>query len=106
MNAAALVDDLRVQRGVELSVDGDDLCCRGPRGWHDPELLADLRAHKPELVRHLRQVDFCEVLGSTVLIRSHRLNGREVWIALSDEAATQILREEQNRDEPGPHSGT
>ena len=116
MTSEALLADLRV-RGVELSVEGDQLRCRGPRGWHNAELLAGLRLHKPELVHHLRgdtdrlvtsvldtvmDADFSEVMQTAVLVRSRLFGGREVWIALSDEAAAQILSEEQQRDEPRP----
>ena len=108
--------DLRV-RGVEVSVEGDQLRCRGPRGWQAPELLAGLREHKPAIVRHIRRdadrqvaddpdtvqiFDFSEVVNTAVLVRSRLFGGREVWIALSDEAAAQILSEEQQRDEPRP----
>ena len=116
MKQAALLEDLRAL-GVELTVEGDQLRCRGPRGWQDPELLAGLREHKPELVRHLLRdadgqdandsdavlgIDFSECAQAAVLVRSRLFGERDVWIALSDEAAAQILSEEQQRDQPRP----
>ena len=49
---AALLADLR-RRGVELTAKGDRLSCRAPRGVLSPQLLADLRSHKPEILAEL-----------------------------------------------------
>ena len=52
MNPATLISDLR-RRGVELTAEGDRLHYRAPRGVLSPELLADLRSHKPEILAEL-----------------------------------------------------
>ena len=52
MSAAALLSDLR-RRGVELTADGDQLRYRAPRGVLSPDVLADLRTHKRELLAEL-----------------------------------------------------
>jgi len=115
VNQSALLEDLRAL-GVELTVEGDQLRCRGPRGWQNPNLLGDLREHKRALIRRILldgdqqadppkavdRIDFSAELQTAVLIRSHLFGGREVWIALSDEAAAEILSEEQRRADPRP----
>jgi len=53
MKPAALVRRLAGE-GVRLSVDGGDLKCRGPKSALTPEVLADLKAHRAEVIAHLR----------------------------------------------------
>ena len=48
MNSDALIVDLR-NRGVELTVDGDHLRYRAPRGTLSADDLATLRSHKSEI---------------------------------------------------------
>lgn len=45
------------RHGVHLSVHGDELTLRGPKAILDDELLEELRAHKPELLRRLNDHD-------------------------------------------------
>ena len=54
MSTAALLAELR-SNGVELSVEGDQLRCRAPKGALSPELLARIRENKPAIVEALRE---------------------------------------------------
>ena len=56
MNPATLLADLR-HRGIELTAEGDRLRYRAPRGVLSPELIADLRSHKRELLAELTQCE-------------------------------------------------
>ena len=48
-------------RGVTLSMNGDRLCYRGPRGVIDDDGLVEiLRRHKPQLMAELQQEQFWE----------------------------------------------
>ncbi len=53
MKPAALVRRLAGE-GVRLSVEGGDLKCRGPKSALTPEIVARLKAHKAEVIAHLR----------------------------------------------------
>ena len=53
MRAAEFVEGLADQ-GVRLSVEGGDLEYRGPRSALTPEVLSRLKAHKAEVIVHLR----------------------------------------------------
>ena len=53
MSVAPLVGEL-VGKGVCLSIEGDDLKCRGPKSALTPEIVARLKAHKAEVIAHLR----------------------------------------------------
>ena len=55
MNPAVLVSDLR-GRGVELTVDGGDIRYRAPRGLLTPDVLAQLREHKRDVVQELHEL--------------------------------------------------
>lgn len=52
LNLAALLDDL-TQRGVDLTPLGERLRYRGPADVLTPEVLAELRAHKPVVLAAL-----------------------------------------------------
>ncbi len=52
MNAALSLPDLQA-RGVQLWAEGETLRYRAPAGTVTPELLANLQAHKPELLKAL-----------------------------------------------------
>ncbi len=53
MNAASLLSELRVL-GVQLTLDGDDIAYRAPKGALAPEQLESLQANKQAIVRELR----------------------------------------------------
>ena len=53
MSVAPLVEEL-VGKGVRLSVEGGELKCRGPKSALTPEIVARLKAHKAEVIAHLR----------------------------------------------------
>ena len=53
MNVAPLVEEL-AGKGVRLSVEGGELKCRGPKSALTPEILANLKAHRAEVIAHLR----------------------------------------------------
>ena len=104
MNPAALLSDLH-SRGVELTAEGDRLRYRAPRGALSPELLADLRSHKAEILAELTQDgDSAESAAldsgvpAAVLVDSPRYG--EVWVATDAEIAAAIRIEEQRRDRP------
>jgi hypothetical protein len=108
VNPAALLYDLR-RRGVELSADADRLRYRAPRGVLSPDLLADLRAHKSEVLAELARgqgefeadAQFPEAgPPGAVLVDSPRFG--EVWVALTDEMAVSLQDEEQRREAPRP----
>ena len=99
MNPAALLSDLRSRR-VELTVDGDNLRYCGPRGSVSSYLRGQLQVHKREILRTLK-ADFLREEQAAVLMRSRRF-GCDVWVALSDEIAAEILIEEQQRESPRP----
>ena len=52
MSAAALLEDL-FGRGVKVWADGDELRCKGPKKALTPEVLAQLKAHKAEIIARL-----------------------------------------------------
>ena len=52
MNPLELIETL-AGKGVRLSVEGGDLRCRGPRAALTPGTLAQLKAHKAEVIVHL-----------------------------------------------------
>ena len=52
MSATALLPDLK-KRGVELSIDGDRLRWRAPRGIMTAETVETLRRHKPAIIESL-----------------------------------------------------
>jgi hypothetical protein len=52
MSVAPLVEEL-VGKGVRLSVEGDELKCRGPKSALTPEVISLLKAHKAEVISHL-----------------------------------------------------
>jgi hypothetical protein len=54
MNPFELVETL-AGKGVRLSVEGGDLKCRGPKWALTPETLAQLKAHKAEVLETLAQ---------------------------------------------------
>ncbi|MFI9722931.1 amino acid adenylation domain-containing protein [Streptomyces sp. NPDC052396] len=56
MTAPAITDLLTELRGrqVTLTADGDQLRCRAPQGVLTDDLLATIRAHRDELLAHLR----------------------------------------------------
>ena len=99
MNPAALLDDLG-NRGANLTIDGDNLRYRWPRGSVTPYLVDQLRIHKREILKTLK-ADFMEAEPLAYLVRSRKF-GRDVWVALSAEIATEILIEEQQRESPRP----
>jgi hypothetical protein len=99
MNTATLLDDLG-SRGANLTIDGDNLRYRWPRGSVTPYLVGQLRIHKREILRVLK-ADFLEEEPVAYLVRSRRF-ARDVWIALSSEVAAEILIEEQQRESPRP----
>ncbi len=106
MNPATLLSDLR-RRGVELTAEGDRLHYRAPRGVLSPELLADLRSHKLELLAELTQCgDSGEAAAlesgvpAAFLVDSSRYG--DVWVATDTGVAAAIRVEEQRRDQPRP----
>ncbi len=106
MSAFTLIADLR-RRGVELTAEGDRLRYRAPRGVLSPELLADLRSHKLELLAELTQCgDSSETAAlesgvpAAFLVGSPRYG--EVWVATDAGVAAAIRVEEQHRDQPRP----
>ncbi len=106
MNPATVLSDLR-RRGVELTAEGYRLHYRAPRGVLSPELLADLRSHKPELLAELTQCgDSAEAAAlesgvpAAFLVDSPRYG--EVWVATDTGVAAAIRGEEQHRDQPRP----
>ena len=50
---AALLDELR-NRGVRITVEGENLRCRGPKSALTPELCEKLRRHKADLLQIAR----------------------------------------------------
>lgn len=56
MIATRLLEELR-SRDIEIRADGDQLRCSAPAGALVPELLADLQAHKGELLHFLRTTE-------------------------------------------------
>ena len=52
MNTAELLDEV-TRRGIRLEPDGDTLCYTAPKGALTKELLAELKAHKAELLAEL-----------------------------------------------------
>ena len=50
MSTSAIVETARSQ-GFELSVEGDDLVCRGPKSLPTPEPVEQLGAQKPQIMR-------------------------------------------------------
>jgi hypothetical protein len=52
MTASTLLSELQAL-GAKLGVAGDQIRIEAPRGVVSPELLAELRAHKPELIELL-----------------------------------------------------
>ena len=53
MNVSTLLSDCQ-QRGIHLEVVGRELRYRAPANVLTPPLLADLRAHKPEILQALQ----------------------------------------------------
>ncbi len=53
MNTAALLNEV-TRRGIKLEPDGDALCYTAPKDVLTPELMAELKAHKTELLGILR----------------------------------------------------
>jgi hypothetical protein len=53
MSVAPLVEEL-VGKGVRLSVEGGELKCHGPKSALTTEVVARLKAHKAEVIAHLR----------------------------------------------------
>ena len=53
MNTAALLSEV-TRRGIKLEPDGDALCYTAPKDVLTPELMAELKAHKTELLGILR----------------------------------------------------
>ena len=106
MSVFPLIADLR-RRGIELTAKGDRLHYRAPRGVLSPELLAELRSHKPELLAELTQCgDSSETAAlesgvpAAFLVDSPRYG--VVWVATDAEVAAAIRVEEQRRDRPRP----
>ena len=64
MRAAEFVEGLADQ-GVRLSVEGGDLKYRGPRAALTPETLDRLKAHKAEVIAHLRHAPEPPPVGSS-----------------------------------------
>ena len=64
MRAAEFVEGLADQ-GVRLSVEGGDLKYRGPRAALTPETLDRLKAHKAEVIAHLRPAPEPPPVGSS-----------------------------------------
>jgi hypothetical protein len=81
----ALLGELR-NRGVHLSVEGDALRYRGPRGALTPELREAVAANKPELVRLLSPSNLDADAGelAAVMLRKTVIGG--VWLVADDEA--------------------
>ena len=52
MSGATLLEDL-TRRGVKLWTEGGELRCRGPKKTLTPEVLAQLKQHKPEILEQL-----------------------------------------------------
>ena len=121
MNTHSLLVELQ-RRGVILEARGDRLFF-WPVDAVPDDLLEHLREQKTAVLARLRSssgpgtplvdedgrvfVDGSEVrddeeVEAAVLIRSELLGGREVWIALSDQAAAEVLAEEQSRPNPRP----
>ena len=99
MKAATVLSNLR-SRGAKLTVDGDNLRYRWPRGSVSPYELWQLRIHKREITILIKE-EFLAEEQAAVLVSSRRF-GREIWIALSDETAAELLIEEQQREFPRP----
>jgi hypothetical protein len=53
VNTTAILEDLD-RRGVKVWVEGEDLRYRGPKKALTPEVLAELKAHKTEIISALR----------------------------------------------------
>ena len=73
--AAELVMDRLRQLGVTLTAVGDRIRCR-PASAVPPELLDDLRRHKPEIIRHLT-AELGTVAWPTQPVDSAQLPGDE-----------------------------
>ena len=52
MTGATLLEDL-TRHGVKLWTEGGELRCRGPKKTLTPEVLAQLKEHKPEILKRL-----------------------------------------------------
>ena len=106
MSASVLIANLQ-RRGVELAAEGDRLRYRAPRGALSPELLADLRSHKTEILAELIQdgnsassAALESGVPAAILIDSPRYG--EAWVCTDAEVAAVIRLEEQRRDQPRP----
>lgn len=52
MSGTTLLEDL-TRHGVKLWAEGGELRCRGPKKALTPEVLAELKSHKPEILSQL-----------------------------------------------------
>ena len=52
MNTKALLNEV-TRRGIKLKPDGDALCYTAPKDALTPDLLAELKTHKAELLAEL-----------------------------------------------------
>ena len=100
MNLNALIERCRLA-GIRLRVEGTDLQCDAPRGAMTPDLIAELKAHKPDIVKALRQPPASKrrgldgygtppgvpPLGDCVLARQIRAMNRAASQAMLDDDA-------------------
>lgn len=108
MTAAEVLESLRV-RGAQLHLlDGDHLGV-APASVLTDELRSEIRSHKAELIRVLREdpaplesapaIEVRQQIGA-VLIDSPRFG--QVWLALDPCMAGQLQGEESQRTDPRP----
>jgi hypothetical protein len=89
MDAQALLAELEA-RGIELRSAGDDLEVR-PAAAVPPELLAELRAHKPEVLRHLAAPPVAEQLGGVSPVPPSELVAEVCAMRLDDFARAGLV---------------
>jgi hypothetical protein len=65
MSASRLIEEL-AGRGVRLEVEGNELLCRGPKKALTPEVLAQLKEHKEEILGVLSKGVTSSERGSTL----------------------------------------
>ena len=94
MTPHAILAELR-NRGVHLTVEGDALRYRGPRGALTPDLRQAVAHHKPELVRLLSTSALDADAGEVAAVKLRNTAIGDVWLVADAEALAEhpdILR--------------
>jgi hypothetical protein len=105
MTGASLIEDL-TRRGVKMWAEGGELRCRGSKKTLTPEVLDQLKEHKPEILARLRPAPkqtAAEVESDADIRCIHRLPSKECavcsgyvrWLIADEER----LRRAQNNPE-------